>query len=107
MNATTQTLTGKDLFLAQFADFERKVSSNGQAWLAPWRKRAIARFEELGFPTPRIEAWKHTNVAPVTKLAFHHPRDPGAIAQAKERLDEFVFHGLDGIRLVFVNGVFA
>jgi hypothetical protein len=35
------------------------------------------------------------------------PRDPGAIAQAKERLDEFVFHGLDGIRLVFVNGVFA
>ena len=30
------------------------------------RRRAFARFEELGFPTPKNEAWKYTGLQPVT-----------------------------------------
>ena len=41
----------KDFYLANFAQFEREVAKNGQAWTQPLRKAAIARFAELGFPT--------------------------------------------------------
>jgi Fe-S cluster assembly protein SufD len=107
MTTTTQTLTGKELFLAQFEDFEMKISRNGQAWLAPMRKQALARFEELDFPTPRNEDWKHTNVAPVTKIAFRPSDGAKALTQARERFEEYTFKGLNAIRLVFVNGVFS
>ena len=33
---------------------------------ADLRRRAFARFEELGFPTPKNEAWKYTGLQPVT-----------------------------------------
>lgn len=34
------------------------------------RERAATRFHELGLPTPRLEAWKYTNLAPVAKHDF-------------------------------------
>src|SRR4030095_1443881 len=34
------------------------------------RKDAIRRFAELGFPTTRLEEWKYTNVAPITRIPF-------------------------------------
>jgi Fe-S cluster assembly protein SufD len=36
------------------------------AWLAGLRRSAFARFEELGFPTPRNEDWRYTGVQPIT-----------------------------------------
>jgi hypothetical protein len=29
------------------------------------REQAALRFEKLGWPTPRLEAWKYTNLAAV------------------------------------------
>jgi Fe-S cluster assembly protein SufD len=34
--------------------------------LADLRSRAFARFEELGFPTAKTEAWKYTGIQPIT-----------------------------------------
>ena len=34
------------------------------------RAQAARRFAELGFPTPREEEWRFTNVAPIAKLQF-------------------------------------
>ena len=39
------------------------------AWLIELRRNAIARFAELGFPSPRLEEWRYTNVAGIAKLA--------------------------------------
>jgi Fe-S cluster assembly protein SufD len=40
------------------------------AWLVALRADAIARFEELGFPSTRLEEWRYTNVAEIAKLAL-------------------------------------
>jgi Fe-S cluster assembly protein SufD len=68
----------KDFYLANFAQFEREVAQNGQAWTQQLRKAAITRFAELGFPTTHDEEWKYTNVAPITRIPFQHARASGA-----------------------------
>ena len=35
-------------------------------WLEDVRHDAFARFEELGFPTSRLEAWRFTGIQPIT-----------------------------------------
>jgi Fe-S cluster assembly protein SufD len=57
-----------DFYLANFAQFEREVARNGQAWTQPLRKAAIMRFAERGFPTTHDVEWKYTNVAPIARL---------------------------------------
>jgi len=68
------------------------------------RQAAIARFAELGFPTPRQEAWRFTNVAPIASTAF--ARASGARADlAPDAIRPFVYDGCH--HLVFVDGFFA
>ena len=72
-------------------------------WVERARREALDRFCERGFPTPRDEDWKYTNVRPIERRAFRF--DPaagdgaGGVAPA-ERLA-----GLgSAVRLVFLNG---
>jgi Fe-S cluster assembly protein SufD len=48
-----------------FAPRLRSVPGEARS-TADLRRRAFARFEELGFPTPRNEAWKYTGIQPIT-----------------------------------------
>jgi Fe-S cluster assembly protein SufD len=93
----------KDFYLANFAPFEREVTTNGQGWTQPLRQAAISRFAELGFPTTRDEEWKYTNVAPITRVPFQHSRratpESASGAFAAAEVPE-----LSGVRLVFING---
>jgi Fe-S cluster assembly protein SufD len=93
----------KDLYLTNFAHFERTLADHGQAWTQPLRKAAITRFAELGFPTTRVEEWKYTNVAPIARTPFqpasHPAREVGADALAAGMVP-----GLVSAQLVYVNG---
>ncbi|MCC6209024.1 MAG: Fe-S cluster assembly protein SufD [Gammaproteobacteria bacterium] len=40
------------------------------AWLRDLRDGALRRFSDRGYPTPRDEAWKYTNIAPLLKQSF-------------------------------------
>src|SRR5919108_5172885 len=64
------------------------------------REERFARFEALGFPGPKAEAWKYTPLASLAKLEFRLPTrvdvDPDEIAPFL--LDDAA------ARLVFVNG---
>lgn len=42
----------------------------GLAWLERARREALERFCERGFPTPRDEDWKYTNVRAIERRAF-------------------------------------
>jgi Fe-S cluster assembly protein SufD len=68
------------------------------------REQSFARFEELGFPGPKTEAWKYTPLASLAKLEFRLP-DPVAIDRAE--LAPFLIDHPAATRLVFVNGRFA
>jgi Fe-S cluster assembly protein SufD len=95
-----------DRYLEHFSRFEREAAGNGGRWLAPVRRAAMARFAELGFPTPRDEDWRFTNVAPIANTAFQLPggAPPAVVAAA---LEPFTFAGGAGARLVFVDGRYA
>jgi Fe-S cluster assembly protein SufD len=99
----TQTLAGRDLFLAEFARLESALGADGRAWLAPLRREAIARFEQMGFPTMRQEEWRQTNVQPLAQIAFRPAEPPASVGEIPT---EILLEELGGPRLVFVNGRF-
>lgn len=74
-------------------------------WLQALRSEAMERFAAGGFPSPREEEWKYTNIAPIEKKLFQPAPmgEPGAADPellARYRL-------ADAWSLVFVDGLFA
>ena len=84
----------------------------GQPQLAPspWahvnalREQAQTALGALAMPTPRDEAWRFTNLAPLHRLTFHP-----ATAASRLQLEDIAPFCLDdaATRLVFVDGVYA
>ncbi|MFC0269812.1 Fe-S cluster assembly protein SufD [Kushneria aurantia] len=75
----------------------------GPAWLAEQRRAGAARFEEVGFPTRRLEEWKYTDMSKLSAADF-------GVADSAE-FDEALYDELkldiDAWRLVFVDGIFS
>jgi Fe-S cluster assembly protein SufD len=76
-------------------------------WLTPLRNAGLANFTELGFPTLHDEDWRFTNIAPIAGLPFKPARVAAVNGAESKLLNEAVFAGLPGNRLVFVNGFFS
>ena len=94
-------------YLDAFARFAREQPGNGRAWAGLLRKEGIERFEQLGFPTQKDEAWRCTSVAPLTRIPFalaEGGRTEGLTADVLERL---TFEPWECTHLVFINGHFA
>ena len=93
------TLAPVDAY-AEAVDAVRR-DSRAPAAVVDLRRRAFERFTALGMPTPRLERWRFTNVAPIAETAFAPaaPADRAAAAAA-------VSHAAAGVdaRLAFVNG---
>ena len=93
-------------FFAGFPELERAAAGVGPAWLQRMRTTARLHFMETGFPTVREEEWKYTNVAPVSEILFR-PGDYDPKTRSGLDPDALPFGGVQGHRLVFVNGQFA
>jgi len=95
---------GTELLVAQFTQLAVAAQPK---WLLPVRQAGMASFAQQGFPTLHDEDWRFTNLAPIAKLNFKLA-GPVAVNGAESRiLNESVFAGLPGLRLVFVNGFFS
>ena len=73
----------------------------GPVYLKEIRKKALARFEELGLPTTKHEEWKYTNLLPLSKSEFH-PALYNTLD--KKEVNEDMIAGKDVFLLVFENG---
>ena len=80
--------------------FEEISKTLPGAWLADTRSNAIRQFEAEGFPTPRTEAWKYTNLNRLTRAGFSPARISGGSGASE--WSELVIDGADTI--VVVNG---
>lgn len=82
--------------------FEQARSALPGAWLNDARAGAIGAFAETGFPTPRTEAWKYTNLNRLARADF----DPLAEIPAPDIApwSDLYVDGCD--RIVTVNGCF-
>ncbi|HWE72043.1 MAG TPA: Fe-S cluster assembly protein SufD, partial [Stellaceae bacterium] len=76
--------------------------------LADKRREAFARFEALGFPTRRDEAWRFTNLRPLNEISPHPPaaRVPPSPQRGEGAIAPYFYAG-DTYRIVLVNGRFA
>lgn len=74
------------------------------SWLSRLRENAMARFEELGFPTVKDEEWKYTNVAPIVRAEFAPLPAESVSSRPTEELASFGVPEAANSQLVFVNG---
>ncbi len=91
-------------FVADWTALDGQLNGAQPGFVKALRRAGIERFQALGFPTPRQEAWRLTNVAPIAGTAFHRPAAaPAGIGP--EDIRPYVYDGC--ARLVFLDGHFA
>ena len=76
-------------------------------WLQSQRRAALARFEEVGFPSQRDEDWRYTATRPITAKRFHAAERAADTVITPAQLDALRIEGLSSHRLVFIDGLFA
>jgi len=82
--------------LAQYREaFE--AQQTGQAFAEPQRTAAFARFAELGFPAPRDEAWKYTNLRRLQSRRFRSPARSTPAVELPAPLAPFRLPVVDGL----------
>lgn len=66
-----------DALVASFEAFAANGASQDPAWVSERRRAAMGRFGEIGFPTPRNEEWRFTNVKRIADTRFGLSYDGG------------------------------
>ncbi len=87
MTTTTGAVTE-----TQFAEqFKKFIEGEKNGSLKQLRQKAFAYFAEVGFPTPKNEDWKYTNVGPIAKEAWATPNfGPDFSSAADEKSGEII-----------------
>lgn len=86
------------------AEVLAQLPGSGVAWLDAARREHLDAFVQAGLPDTRVEAWKYTALRALAQRSFAHG-DAQAATRAVDAA-ALALPGVDGPRLVFVNGVF-
>jgi Fe-S cluster assembly protein SufD len=102
MTATVTEFPGIRPWVEQHDRLAAGLPGAGLPWLDRLRGRALERFAQAGFPTPRTEAWKYTNLKELVRTSF---APAGAKGTANvDLLPTVMPAGGTPYRLVFVDG---
>jgi len=103
-------ISSNDLKAKLLSEFEsirnNKFSGNSKS-LENIRIEAINSFASKGFPTPKTEEWKYSNINFINKNSFKLQTEKPTFDLVPGDIDKFAFNGLFENLLVFVNGFFA
>jgi Fe-S cluster assembly protein SufD len=91
MTTTLQPAPATDTYQSTFTSLEGELARQSSPAVQRLRKAAIARFGEIGFPGPRNEDWKFTNLAPLVRTAFLLPGPDSE--EGAERFRSNLLHG--------------
>lgn len=94
----------KENILSSFIAFEQNVDVDKP--LHQKRAEALKMFDQQGFPTKKMEAWKYTSLESLKKTNYN------LLPKASEVLDyknvkKYFLHEMDTYKLVFVNGEYS
>lgn len=95
-----------DRWIAQFEAVKAALPGATNSTLNAQREESITQCREQGLPNTRDEAWKYTNVGPLSKHDFVFGTESTSDLLSKEDLADYRFADLKTHELVFVNGVF-
>ncbi len=74
-------------------------------WVTSLRRAGLARYQALGgTPTPKVEAWKYTNLKPLAMRSYRRAEGAGRETAAVASLPTESLLSVAGPRLVLVNG---
>ena len=105
MNVAVTKTKAEQAFGEAFANVAEALP--GGAGVAKLRREAIGRFETLGLPHRRIEAWKYTDLRAGLKEAFAPAVDaPAAVKLADLDAALGPLAAIDAVRVVFVDGAY-
>ena len=94
----------KDKFAASYVAFENGVDVNSD--VHDIRTKALQNFEDLGFPTKKLEAWKYTSLNSVLKQDYSiFPNSEVAIELADVK--KYFIHDIDTYKVVFIDGKYS
>jgi Fe-S cluster assembly protein SufD len=102
----TATADEKEVYLAEYAALDKRLSSDGRDPLHRLRQAAIERFAALGFPTLDDEEWRFTNLASLVRVPFRLAR-PQRSAVTAAQVQRVAPPVEPCSLLVFVDGRFA
>ncbi|GAB5520254.1 MAG: Fe-S cluster assembly protein SufD [Rhodothermales bacterium] len=104
----SDTLTAPETLESRFVrafEVNEGVTLNGSnANIHGVRKAAMEAFQTLGFPKPRAEAWKYTNISRVLRGDFDLALSPTEHDLTADAIDALLVPGLDAHLVVLVNG---
>lgn len=92
-------------FVRAALDAAAGVPVTGIAWLDAARRENLEAFADTGLPEGRNEAWKYTPLRALSQRSFALA-DAGAAAGVAVDASLFTLPGVDGARVVFVDGVY-
>ena len=94
----------KDKIISSYVAFENRVDINSD--IHEVRSKALQNFEELGFPTKKLEAWKYTSLNSVLKQDYSiFPNKDVAIELADVK--KYFIHDIDTYKVVFIDGKYS
>ncbi|MEE9408837.1 MAG: Fe-S cluster assembly protein SufD [Polaribacter sp.] len=94
----------KDKIVSSYVAFENRVDINSD--VHEIRSKALKNFEELGFPTKKLEAWKYTSLNSVLKQDYSiFPNKETAVELADVK--KYFIHDIDSYKLVFIDGKYS
>jgi len=97
------TLAVKETIYRQ--DFQASLeNANQPEWLKNLREKAFAYFTENGFPTPKNEEWKYTNVAEISNSEFQISSEQSETSELLKQFD-FERNGFTALHLAFADVV--
>ncbi|MBI4291098.1 MAG: Fe-S cluster assembly protein SufD [Betaproteobacteria bacterium] len=93
-------------FVSEFERCSASFAGSSTPWIERMRRLALEQFAATGFPSPREEEWKYTNVEPLARRRFEVP--PRSLARITADQVAALAFGLDGVEhlLVFVDGYY-
>ena len=91
-------------YSAEFKALAPSLSGSHLAWLNEARETAMQRFSRVGFPSPREEEWRYTNVAPIERKLFKPvTKIPDSVDEA--HLKKYFLE--DACTLVLIDGFYS
>jgi Fe-S cluster assembly protein SufD len=92
-------------YKAEYQSIASALPGQGLPWLQALRTEALAQFAEQGFPSPREEEWRYTNVSGIEKKLFAPSMERTAGEINADWLKRYRME--DAWVLVLVNGHFS
>lgn len=91
-------------YSAQTRKVQADHADDTPEWLIARRQKAAARFATAGFPDPRHEEWKYTNVRPIATRPLVLASENGTVSA--DDVESLTLSGQEVHRVVLVDGVF-